>query len=132
MQIIEKILLEEKSNIDSNTFIFDIETTGLNSKFCKVILIGILYNCQNKMVIKQFFAENSEEEEKILLAFVKEVSHFKRHITYNGLGFDINFINARLKKYNIDFSLNKDDDFDIFKFIKPFKDSLGLKNCTFH
>lgn len=44
MKIIEKIL-SENLPIDNDTFIFDIETTGLNPRFCKIILIGILYNC---------------------------------------------------------------------------------------
>ena len=129
MKIIEKILTENL-NIDNDTFIFDIETTGLNPKFCKIILIGILYNCQGKTIIKQFFAENEDEEQDILTAFIDHIKHFKKHVTYNGLAFDIKFINYRLKKYNIDFSLNSEDDFDIFKFIKPFKYALNLESCS--
>lgn len=129
MKIIEKIL-NEKLNIDNNTFIFDIETTGLNPKFCKVILIGILYNCQDKTVIKQFFAENEDEEKEILTVLADEIKRFKRHVTYNGLGFDIGFINYRLKKHSIDFSLDKEEDFDIFRFVKQFKRPLNLEDCS--
>ena len=129
MKIIEKIL-NENLNIDNNTFIFDIETTGLNPKFCKVILIGILYNCQDKTIIKQFFAENEEEEKEILSAFVNSIKCFKSHVTYNGLGFDIGFVNYRLKKHNIDFNLDKENDFDIYRFIKQFKSPLGLEDCS--
>ena len=129
MKIIEKIL-DENLTIDNNTFIFDIETTGLNPKFCKVILIGILYNCQDKTIIKQFFAENENEEKEILSAFVDDVKRFKSHVTYNGLGFDLGFINYRLKKHNIDFNLDKENDFDIYRFIKPFKSALDLKDCS--
>ena len=128
MKIIEKIL-NENLNIDKDTFIFDIETTGLNPKFCKIILIGILYNCQNRTVVKQFFAENEDEEKELLNAFINEIKCFKRHVTYNGLGFDIGFINYRLKRHNIDFNLNKEDDFDILKFVRPFKTALKLKDC---
>ena len=129
MKIIEKIL-DENLNIDNNTFIFDIETTGLSPKFCKVILIGILYNCQDKTIIKQFFAENEDEEKDILTAFVNDIKSFCKHVTYNGLGFDIGFINYRLKKHNIDYNLDKEDDFDIFRFIKQFKTSLGLEDFS--
>lgn len=129
MIIIEKIL-PKNLNIDNDTFIFDIETTGLNPKFCKIILIGILYNCQDKTIVKQFFAENEDDEKELLQTFIKEIKSFKRHVTYNGLAFDIRFVNYRLKKYNIDFNLNKEDDFDIFKFIKPFKTPLGLESCS--
>lgn len=130
MKIIERILINEKLNMNSNTFIFDIETTGLSPKFCKVILIGILYNCQDKTVIKQFFAENEDEEKELLLAFVDNIKCFKRHVTYNGLSFDIGFVNYRLKKHHIDFNLDKEDDFDIFRFIKSFKSPLGLEDCS--
>ena len=129
MKIIEKILSENLS-IDNDTFIFDIETTGLNPKFCKIILIGILYNCQDKTIIKQFFAENENDEKELLTNFIEEIYHFKNHITFNGVAFDIGFINYRLKKHNIDFNLNKEDDFDIFKFVKLFKQSLNLKSCS--
>ncbi|MPM69830.1 hypothetical protein SDC9_116778 [bioreactor metagenome] len=130
MKIIEKILIDEKLNMNSDTFIFDIETTGLSPKFCKVILIGILYNCQDKTVIKQFFAENEDEEKELLMAFVDSIKCFKRHVTYNGLSFDIGFVNYRLKKHHIDFNLDKEDNFDIFRFIKSFKSPLGLEDCS--
>ena len=129
MKIIEKILSENLS-IDNDTFIFDIETTGLNPRFCKIILIGILYNCQDKTIIKQFFAENENDEKELLTKFVDEIRDLKKHITFNGLAFDIGFINYRLKKHNIDFSLNKEDNFDIFKFVKSFKIPLGLESCS--
>ena len=51
MEIITKTL-DELIDIPPNHFIFDIETTGLNSKYCKVILIGILFNEDNKTIIK--------------------------------------------------------------------------------
>ena len=70
MKIIEKIL-SENLPIDNDTFIFDIETTGLNPKFCKIILIGILYNCQDKTIIKQFFAENENDEKELLTTYNK-------------------------------------------------------------
>ena len=104
MKIIEKIL-SENLPIDNDTFIFDIETTGLNPRFCKIILIGLLYNCQDKTIIKQFFAENENDEKELLTNFIEEIYHFKNHITFNGLAFDIGFINYRLKKHNIDFNL---------------------------
>ena len=70
MKIIEKIL-SENLPIDNDTFIFDIETTGLNPRFCKIILIGILYNCQDKTIIKQFFAENENDEKELLTTYNK-------------------------------------------------------------
>ena len=63
-------------------------------------------------------------KKNFLLILLMKFSSFKNHITFNGLAFDIGFINYRLKKHNIDFSLNKEDNFDIFKFVKSFKQYL--------
>ena len=95
-------------DIPQNHFVFDIETTGLSPKFCKVILIGIVYNKNNQTIIKQFFASNDDEEKELLLAFIDEIKSFDKHITFNGFTFDIPFLNSRFEKNKIDFSLNKE------------------------
>ena len=116
-------------DIPQNHFVFDIETTGLSPKFCKVILIGIVYNKNNQTIIKQFFASNDDEEKELLLAFIDEIKSFDKHITFNGFTFDIPFLNSRFEKNKIDFSLNKDDDIDILRLIKPYKEKLSLLDC---
>lgn len=116
-------------DIPKSHFVFDIETTGLSPKFCKVILIGIAYNENNKTIIKQFFALNENEEKDLLLAFVNNISSFEKHITFNGFTFDIPFLNSKFKKHNIDFCLNKDDDMDILRIVKPYKEKLCLLDC---
>ena len=128
MEIITHIS-EDFIDIPNSHFVFDIETTGLSSKFCKVILVGIVYNYKNKTIIKQFFALNEYEEKELLLAFIEEISSFDKHITFNGFTFDIPFLNSRFKKHNIDFSLNKNDDIDILRLVKPYKEKLSLIDC---
>lgn len=128
MEIITKIL-DEFIDIPPNHFVFDIETTGLSPKYCKVILIGIMYNHNNKTIIKQFFAQTEEDEHELLLEFLQEIKNFENHITFNGLTFDIPFLNSRFNKYNIDYILLKDKDIDILKLIKPFKEKLSLSDC---
>ena len=128
MEIITKTL-DELIDIPPNHFVFDIETTGLNSKYCKVILIGILFNEDNKTIIKQFFANSEDNEKELLLSFINFIKYYKNHITFNGLTFDIPFLNSRLKKHNINFSLSKNDDIDILKVIRPFKENLSLSDC---
>ena len=56
-------------DIPDNHFVFDIETTGLSPRFCKVILIGIVYNEDNQTIIKQFFALNEDEEKELSASF---------------------------------------------------------------
>lgn len=128
MEIITKTL-DKFINLAPNQYIFDIETTGLSPKFSKVILIGIVYNEGNNTVITQFFAHNVSEEEELLLAFIDVVKNFDSHITFNGVSFDIPFLNYRLNKHNIDFSLSKDVDIDILRCIKPFKERLSISDC---
>ena len=128
MEVITKTL-DELIAIPPNHFVFDIETTGLNSNYCKVILIGILFNQDNKTVIKQFFANTEDDEKELLLSFVDNIKNYQNHITFNGLTFDIPFLNTRLKKHNIDFSLSQNDDIDILKLIRPFKEKLSLSDC---
>ena len=128
MEIITNTL-DNFVNIPSDSFVFDIETTGLSPKFCKVILIGILFNKDNKTIIKQYFAQTEDDEKDLLLAFINDISTFDTHITFNGLAFDIPFLNSRFNKYNIDFELNKNDDIDILNIVRPFKGLLSLSDC---
>ncbi|MGL5347715.1 MAG: ribonuclease H-like domain-containing protein [Peptostreptococcaceae bacterium] len=128
MEIITKVL-DEYIDIPPNSFVFDIETTGLSPKFCKVILVGILFNHNNQTIIKQFFAKSEGDEYELLLSFIDEVKTFEKHITFNGTTFDIPFLNARFINHNIDYKLDSNDDIDILKFIKPFKKKLSLPDC---
>ncbi|MBQ3421891.1 MAG: ribonuclease H-like domain-containing protein, partial [Romboutsia sp.] len=128
MDIIKSIS-EKFIDIPQNHFVFDIETTGLSPKFCKVILIGIVYNENNQTIIKQFFASNEDDDKELLLSFVNEIESFSSHITFNGFTFDIPFLNSRLRKHKINFSLNKDDDIDILRLVKPYKEKLSLLDC---
>lgn len=128
MDVITKVL-DEYIDIPPNHFVFDIETTGLSPKYCSVILIGVLFNENNKTIVKQFFAEDESEEEELLLTFINQISIFKNHITFNGIAFDIPFLNSRFKKYNIDFYLDNSYDIDILRLVKPFKEKLLLSDC---
>lgn len=128
MEIITKTL-DNFINIPSDSFVFDIETTGLSPKFCKVILIGILFNKDNKTIIKQYFAQTEDDEKDLLLAFINDINAFDTHITFNGLAFDIPFLNSRFNKYNINFELNKNGDIDILNIVRPFKGLLSLSDC---
>ncbi|MGG2468542.1 ribonuclease H-like domain-containing protein [Paraclostridium bifermentans] len=128
MEVITKTI-DNLIDIPKNHFVFDIETTGLSPKYCKVILIGILYNLNNKTIIKQYFAESEEEEKDLLLKFINDIKTFDHHITFNGVSFDIPFLNSRFNSNDIDFSIDKCDDIDILRIVKPFKEKLSLSDC---
>jgi uncharacterized protein YprB with RNaseH-like and TPR domain len=128
MQVITKTI-DNLIPIPENHFIFDIETTGLSAKYCKVILIGILYNLNNKTIIKQYFAECEEEEKDLLLNFIHDIKNFDYHITFNGITFDIPFLNSRFRCNKIDFFIDATNDIDILRIVKPFKEKLSLPDC---
>lgn len=128
MQVITKTL-DNLIDIPKNHFVFDIETTGLSHKYCKVILIGILYNFENTTIIKQYFATSEEEEKELLICFIKDIKNFDYHITFNGISFDIPFLNSRFKTNGIDYHMDKSQDIDILRLIKPYKEKLALSDC---
>lgn len=128
MQVITHII-DTPLDIPTNHIVFDIETTGLNSKYCKVILIGALYIENNKTVVKQFFALSQDSEINILTEFIDLIKFFDYHITFNGITFDIPFLNYRFKKHNIDYEIDKSKDIDILRLVKPYKENLSLSDC---
>lgn len=128
----EEILYIPNSIIDliknNKVCFFDIETTGFNRKTNKVILIGMLYKEDKNIVIKQYFANNFDEEVEILKCFINDLKNFKYYINFNGDTFDIPFLNERLKYNNINFLISKDYSIDILKYIKKKKNILKLDN----
>ncbi|WP_099188563.1 ribonuclease H-like domain-containing protein [Tepidibacter mesophilus] len=121
--------IDEIIDIPKNACVFDIETTGLSSKYNSVILIGILYIKNNQTIIKQFFAHNTDDEKELLFYFKEVFKTFDKHITFNGHRFDIPFLNKRFKKNDLDFFIDKDNDTDILKIVKPYQKKLNLENC---
>jgi len=93
---------------DLKVGVLDIETTGLNPSRNKFILGG-LYTLEDKM-LHQFFAENRQEEEAALRAYIAELDKLDMVITYNGKHFDMPFIAKRAAAYGIEFRLPYDLD----------------------
>lgn len=136
------IKIEDKKSIDFNICnefyniiqnksfcIFDIETTGFNSKLNKVILIGVLYFHNDKMIINQFFSKSPEEEIDILTEAVTLIDKFDTFITYNGDTFDIPFINRRLIHHKSNLKLDKIKSLDLIKTVRKNKNILKLEDC---
>lgn len=109
--------------------LFDIETTGLNPNYDKVILIGVLYQEEDNIVIKQFFCNNSNEELELLKSFIETFRDFDIYITFNGGNFDIPFLNKRFSKYKLNYQIDPYINFDLLKVVRKNKSLLGLSNC---
>jgi len=107
---------------------FDIETTGFSPVTSSIYLIGCLHKCDDKIIIDQFLAENKEDEQEVLAAFLKTLSQFNTIISFNGIGFDIPFLKAKCDKYSLPETFKEFNYIDIFKSISSIKFLLKLEN----
>lgn len=114
---------------NKNFALLDIETTGLNPKYNKVILIGVLYIEDGHIITKQFFCNNSSEELKLLTSFIDFFKTFNFYITFNGGGFDIPFLNRRFAKYKLNYEIDPYLNFDLYKVVRKNRYLLNLNNC---
>lgn len=114
---------------DLNFAIFDIETTGLNPLYARVILIGILYIKNNELIIQQFFCNHRGEERELLLSFEEKIKEFDLLINYNGNTFDIPFLNKRFSEKQVDCRINPCKSLDLLKLVRSLQNQLNLKNC---
>ncbi|MBU8922814.1 MAG: ribonuclease H-like domain-containing protein [Bacteroidales bacterium] len=80
----------------------DIETTGLSN--CPLFLVGLMYTSGDRLMIDQLFARDYTEERNILVFLESLFLRFKMLVTFNGIGFDIPFIAARMSSGKIPFS----------------------------
>ena len=104
----------------------DIETTGLNRKHHKIILIGLLYVDGDTKYIKQYFCDKLNEEKAMLTTFYNDVKEYELIISYNGQSFDIPFINARFKENGMDYYLDPFNSFDLYRLVRKNRSMLGL------
>jgi uncharacterized protein YprB with RNaseH-like and TPR domain len=85
---------------DSKSLIFDIETMGFSS--VPIILIGLAYVNNDKLMIEQYLSRNTKEEPAILDAFVSHLREVDTVITFNGTRFDIPFVEDRLSHHKME------------------------------
>lgn len=88
---------------DFNYAVFDIETTGLNPKYTKIILAGFFFKDKETgtFMSRQILAENQSEEKELLLELKKQLELFDYVVTFNGKHFDLAYIIERYRKYKI-------------------------------
>ncbi|MFI3212204.1 MAG: ribonuclease H-like domain-containing protein [Eubacteriales bacterium] len=112
-----------------NHLFLDIETTGFSAKFSTVYLIGCGYYKDNILYYKQWFAETPEEESTILNDFFGFLTSFTTLIHFNGLQFDLPFIELRCKLLELSHDFSRYSSIDLWKTITPLKHVLKLPNC---
>lgn len=108
---------------------FDIETTGLSSKYNEIILIGVLCLQNDKVYIKQFFADHPDEEKEILTLFNEFINKVEYIVSYNGKSFDVPFLKNRFNHHNIFSKIDQITHLDLLQLVRKNKKLLNLENC---
>lgn len=111
-----------------NTVFFDIETTGFTSDNTTLYMIGCMYYSANQFFIVQWFNDDGASEKAIIDEFTSFIKDFKYIVSFNGDGFDIPYLNKKIKYFNIDFDFNCFISIDIYKKIKHLKNLLHIDN----
>ncbi len=106
----------------------DIETTGFAAKTSKIYLIGCLY-FDGLWHEKQFFAEEYSDEKEVIEEFFSFAKSYKTLIHFNGNNFDLPFIMAKCKEFNLSCNFDNFNGIDIYRRISPYKNFLKLENC---
>lgn len=107
---------------------FDIETTGLSSKMSYLYLIGCVYFKEGVPHLIQWFADGIEDEKELLHHFFSFMENYKVLIHYNGSGFDIPYLQAKCKRYLLNYSFDTITSIDIYKELLPLKKILPTEN----
>ena len=79
----------------------DIETTGLSPRNSDLYMIGTGFWENGKWVIRQFFGENAQEEEKVLSEFSDFSRSFSKVVHFNGDRFDIPFLQSKYEEHKL-------------------------------
>lgn len=109
--------------------IFDIETTGLNPFYNKVILIGILYYNGSQIILEQLFCRSKKEEINLLTTFIDKIKDFPLVISYNGDNFDIPFLSKRIELNKMNAKMPNFCSLDLLKIVRSYQKKFDLENC---
>lgn len=134
MKIVEKSLgIEPAYNFDKmgkeQIVFFDIETTGLSADTSVLYLIGAVYYNKDNWKFVQWFADDSDDERKIIEEFFRLIENRKYLVNYNGNGFDIPYIKKKIKQLRLTYTFDTFESIDLYKTCKKYRDVMQLDNC---
>lgn len=113
----------------SGYLFFDIETTGLSARTSHLYLIGCLYTDGHAFHLSQWFAESPSEEKEVLQTFSSYLDRQPEDcllLQFNGNGFDVPYLRQRYERYRMAFPLDRFENLDLYRVIRPYKNVLGL------
>lgn len=107
----------------------DIETTGFTARSSSLYLIGCAYMSADCFRIRQWFAENEEQEAEIISSFFEFAKDFKYLIHYNGNNFDLPYLQSKIDLLGLPYNFDSFVGFDIYRRVHPYRFFLKLPNC---
>ncbi len=120
--------LEKLAPLEQVLFL-DIETTGFTARASYLYLIGCAYYKENSWHTIQWFAENENEEARLINAFFEFAASYQYLVHFNGNNFDLPFITQKCEQLSLPCPLDKFNGIDLYKRIYPYKFFLRLPNC---
>lgn len=112
----------------SDLLFFDIETTGFQAAVSSLYLIGCSYYDGESFQIKQWFADEYQNERLLLTAFFEFASSYSYLIHYNGNGFDIPYLIKKIQLFELPYSFDHFISIDLYKKLTPYKKVFCLDN----
>ncbi len=136
MKIIDEIIenepdypLDRVSDRIEDILFFDIETTGLSPKTSVLYLIGCAFFKDEKWHLRQWFADQKNEEFDLLKSFLGFARDFKKLIHFNGNRFDLPFVKFKCDKVHMIDVLENLESIDLYKTVAPYKNIFGIPDC---
>lgn len=131
MEVVENTsnYIKEASIDEKDIVFFDIETTGLSAINSVLYLIGVAFYDDNSWQFIQWFADECDDEVKLIDAFFEVLKNKKYLIHYNGNGFDIPYIKKKIEQYDMNYTFENIESIDLYNTVKKYKKMLALDNC---
>jgi len=124
-------LLEIFSNSPvKNILALHIETTGFSRDNSVVFLAGCLQTDQGqgKWLLKQWLLDDLSAEKELLGALAEEIRQKNCLLHYNGLQFDLPFLEKRCARWEAPVSWRNCGQLDLYRVLRPCQKLLGLEH----
>ncbi|MCR4754600.1 MAG: ribonuclease H-like domain-containing protein [Lachnospiraceae bacterium] len=127
----DRLIIEDYLNIsDRHRVLFiDIETTGLSAHNSYIYMIGSVSYKGDDLIFTSMLAESASEEEQLLKSLIESLKDYDFLIHYNGLTFDLPFIDSRCAVYGLKADICSYKSLDIYKQVSSLKYILNLPKC---
>ncbi|MCR4720379.1 MAG: ribonuclease H-like domain-containing protein [Lachnospiraceae bacterium] len=112
----------------NDVIFFDIETTGLSPMRSGLYLIGCMFVDGKNTVLRQFFADDLEDEKSALISFAELLDNKEYVVHFNGSTFDIPYLKNKYRQHSMKDPFEDKKSCDIYRMLLPLKKMLSLKS----